>query len=313
MTTIQILTKNNENTISKTLDSIRNIEAKKIIIDLESSDRTCEICSGYDVKIKSHIGKDFSKIRNEFAEEDGTNIYLNPWEVLIKGEDFLNKIIEDEKDWTDPFSVYVLENEIISKEIRIWKNQKFTNPVYESINSNSEIEPRIVIYSNYKEIKDERKSNLEKVNKWLKDKPLSTEPYYYAACCHLSLRNYEKFTYYSNQYFSKEMKVEDSYIMLKYYNAQIKLHLKNAKGAAEDILFCLSYKPFMAEFWCLLGDIYFKQRKINKSISFYENALIIGTKRKNDDFLPIELNKYQKYPEKMIDALKSIKDNSEYL
>jgi len=315
MTTIQILTKNNEKTIAKTLESIEKIQCEKTIIDLNSSDKTCEICSKYkDVKIFNHAENESrAAIRNKFSKEKEINIYLNPWENLIQGDCFLNKIIENKEDFNLPVSVYVLENQTISKEIRIWKDQKFTNPVYESINSDSELEPRIIIYSDFSQVKDERKNNLEKVNKWLKEKPLSIEPYYYAACCHLSLRNYEKFFYYSNQYFSKEMKIEDSYLMLKYYNAQVKLYLNKVKEAAESVMFCLSYKPFMAEFWCLLGDIYYKQKKLNKSICFYENAIIIGEKRKNQDFLPIEINKYQKYPKEMIETIRKIKKESYYV
>ena len=66
----------------------------------------------------------------------------------------------------------------------------------------------------------------------------------------------------------------------------------------------------MSEFWCLLGDIYYNQKKINKAISFYENALIIGQKRKNSDFLPIELVSYKEYPEQMIKALNKIKNEA---
>ncbi len=312
MTTIQIITRNNENTISKTLDSIKNIESKKIILDLGSTDKTLEICSGYEgLKLFNlNEGKSYAEIRNEFSEKDQANIYLNPWETLAKGEDFLNDIIENQEKWNEPFSVYVLENQTISKEIRIWKNQKFENPVYESISADSELEPRIIIYSNSIQAEDIRQENLNKINKWIKEKPLSLEPYYYAACCHLSLRNYEKFIYYSDEYFARETKVGDSYIILKYYNAQVKLHLKKVKSAVECVLVCLSYKPFMSEFWCLLGDIYYNQKKISKAISFYENALIIGQKRKNSDFLPIELAKYKKYPEQMIKALNKIKNEA---
>jgi len=312
MTTIQIITKNNESTLSKTLDSINNIKSKKIILDLGSTDKTIEICSGYDGLKLFNLDeeKSYAEIRNEFAEKDQANVYLNPWDTLIKGEDFLNDIIENQEKWNDPFFVYVLENKIISKEIRIWKNQKFENPVYESINAAGELEPRIIIYSNSNQAEDRRQENLNKTNKWIKEKPLSLEPYYYAACCHLSLRNYEKFIYYSDKYFLKETKVGDSYIILKYYNAQVKLHLKKIKSAVECVLFCLSYKPCMSEFWCLLGDIYYNQKKINKAISFYENALIIGQKRKNSDFLPIELVSYKEYPEQMIKALNKIKNEA---
>jgi tetratricopeptide (TPR) repeat protein len=56
----------------------------------------------------------------------------------------------------------------------------------------------------------------------------------------------------------------------------------------------------MAEFWCLLGDIYYKQNKYEKSIAFYQNAMDLGSRRKNSDTWPLEISKYKTYPSKMI-------------
>jgi hypothetical protein len=61
----------------------------------------------------------------------------------------------------------------------------------------------------------------------------------------------------------------------------------------------LEKNPTMAEFWCLLGDINFELKKYKKAFYFYENAIMLGKLRVNDDDLPIDIIKYKEYPEKM--------------
>ena len=93
---------------------------------------------------------------------------------------------------------------------------------------------------------------------------------------------------------------------MKYYCSQVNLHLGNIKKSIEDALYCISFKPEMSEFWCLLGDNYYKQTQYKKSKEFYSNAIIVGKKRKNNDEYPIEIKKYKEYPEKMIENINKI-------
>jgi hypothetical protein len=48
-----------------------------------------------------------------------------------------------------------------------------------------------------------------------------------------------------------------------------------------------------------LGDINFELKKYKKAFYFYENAIMLGKLRVNDDDLPIDIIKYKEYPEKM--------------
>jgi glycosyltransferase involved in cell wall biosynthesis len=301
MISIQIITKNNESTIQKTLESIKNIKAKIFVADVGSIDKTTKICEEYKAEIINLDKiKDYSLVRNELIKE-GINFYINPWEVLVGG----HEILETTKETTN---VYVFQNNLISKEIRIWEKEKFKNPVYETIiNQQAKIDERIVISS--KNQPNDAKEKLEIVEKWMKNRPLDLEPYYYMATSHLSARNYDKFLFYANEYCNRENKINNSLIMMKYYEAQVKLYTNKIKEAAELTLTCLSYMPSYAEFWCLLGDIFYHQKKWDKSKSFYENAIIIGRKRKNKDELPIEILKYKEYPEQMIKNIEKIKNS----
>lgn len=300
MLTVQILVKNNEGTIKKTLESIKDLNAKILIGNLGCSDKTIDICSDYKCEIIEIKEKNnYSEIRNSLAGED-CNFYINPWECLVQGHEIVNNIKKST-------NIYVFQNEIISRELRIWKQEKFKNPIYETIiNKDADFSPEIVVSSKGA---PSDKDKLLMVEKWIKERPVDIEPYYYLACCHLTNRNYEKFLFYANEYCLRENKINSSFIMMKYYMSQVKLHTNKVKEAAELALTCLSYYPSLAEFWCLLGDIYYKQKKWDKSKCFYQNAIIIGSQRKNDD-LPIEINKYKSYPEKIIENINNIKKNS---
>lgn len=296
MLTIQILIKNNQDTIKNTLESLQNIDCKIIIGDLGSSDKTLDICSGFDLEIIKIHEQDRSKIRNSLTRK-GLNFYINPWEELIEGKDLLNSIEECSE-------IYIFNNDVISKEIRLWTNEKFTNPVFETIiNKNAKFCSKIIVSSKNKP--NNSHENLELVKKWINNRAIDVEPYYYLACCYLSLQKYDDFIFYAQEYCAREKKINASFVMMKYYMSQIKLYQNKIKESAELALTCLSYHPALAEFWCLLGDIYYKQKIWKKSKCFYENAIILGSQRKHDD-LPIEIKKYKEYPEKMINNIEQI-------
>lgn len=301
MLTIQILLKNNQETIEQTLESIKEIDSKIIVADIGCSDDSIKICKNYTKEIIKIKEKDYSKIRNQLSG-DSLNFYINPWEVLLQGQEIINEL----KEITD---VYVFNNNIISKETRIWTSEKFVNPIYETlINKNKNLNSGVILSS--RTIEDNIDDKIILIKNWMKENPISADPYYYLSCCYLSKKDFNKFFFYANEYIVREKKVNLSLIMIKYYMSQVNLYLGNMKSAAELALFCLSYHPTFAEFWCLLGDIYYKQNKLKKSKSFYENALIIGQKRKNDSF-PIEINKYKEYPEKMIKNIEETNSKTE--
>jgi hypothetical protein len=63
----------------------------------------------------------------------------------------------------------------------------------------------------------------------------------------------------------------------------------------------------MAEFWCLLGDVYYALNDYEKAFQFFQNGLIIGKKRRMDCEWFMEISKYEEYPKKMMEACASIK------
>jgi tetratricopeptide (TPR) repeat protein len=299
---IQILVENNEKTISQTLDSIKDLNAQIVIGNLKSQDKTIKICQRYNVKIKDFFEiEDMSKIRNELSRPDEWNLLLHPWEVFVQGHDSIKNLNNDK----NCCYVRILDSGIISKEIRIWKGVKFTNPVCEVL------EEKNVFSKNNIIIKSNGSKNLkiDLIKKWVEKFPLSFEPYYYLSFAYLSNRDYKNFIIYAEQYFLMNRKIDMSSIMMRYYLAQIQLHVtKQIDKSAKNTLLCLSMYPTFAEFWCLMGDILYHQKKFEKSKVMYENAIILGQRRSNNDLFPIEINKYKEYPNKMVENINKTKN-----
>lgn len=89
--------------------------------------------------------------------------------------------------------------------------------------------------------------------------------------------------------------------MLRYYIALIKFGIfEDYQSALKQIIMCIEHNPLMAEFWCLLGDMYFKNKHYMKSKAFYDNAVILGNRRLQLDDWPMHISKYKSYPEKQI-------------
>jgi tetratricopeptide (TPR) repeat protein len=311
--TINILVKNNEETIENTLDSVSGLESDILIGDLGCGDKTINVCKKYKNTNILYLGniKDRSLAKNKLIKENKTNwvFFIEPWELWISTSETLNKIILPKPE---SYRVNVLQNDLITKSIRLWhkdKNLKFKNPIFETLNDKQSKHCDIYLSS----IKKEEKINeLNILENWRESKPLDHEPLYYLAFYYLKQKEWKKFLGYANLYLHQEKVKSMSFIMTNYYCAMVKCYIeseKNLKESISHIVYCLSEKSLMSEFWCLLADIYYSLNDYDKAISFYENALILGSKRLANDEWPIEISKYKEYPEKMINHCLKIKEN----
>lgn len=298
MPTVQILLRNNKNTIDKALLSVRGI-GNIVVGDMGSDDGSVDICLSYGAEVVDLRGvSDYSQARNKISRE-GANFYIEPWEFLFKGGEYLFDSDVGKK-------VYIINNGIVSKETRVWMGEgRFKNPVYETIVGDSaKCDPRIMIVSG--EPPNLRAEKRAMVESWLKSRPISPEPYYYMAFTNLSERKYDDFLLYAKKYIAMEDDRGMESIMLYYYMSQINMHKGRIADAAREIMLCVAFCPWMSEFWCLLGDLFCRQKKLGKAKSMYENALIVGKRRKNSDDWPVEISKYKEYPETMIKKIDEI-------
>jgi glycosyltransferase involved in cell wall biosynthesis len=294
------LTKNNSQTIQKTLESIVGLNAKILVGDMGSNDDTIDICKQYGAQVHS-FNENRSKARNNLLKyaDNGWQFWIEPWEILVYGQATVRQVQK-------PSYVTILQNKVINKEVRLWNGAiKFIQPVYERIETDTELESNVVLYSAGRPISQDI---YVAIDDWKNQEPMSPQPYYYQACLLLSEGKYNEFLEIANHYLFLKPNQEMSTVMTRYYYALVQLkHKKLARPTLQNINLCLCANPLMAEFWCLMGDVFYHLiKRFDQAKEFYENAIILGSKRLKADKWPMDITKYGEYPTKMIESCNKI-------
>ncbi len=296
--TTQILIENNKDTIESCLHSLpENINI--IFGDIGSTDGTLDVCKKYGSIYDFSNNKGFDEIRNDLTNLSKTDwqFYINPWENILSGKDQIPWATTQKESI---FNIYNMHENNVVSEARMWKKgQKFTNPVYETLEIGKQLDCVISGFGSF----NIRKRLLE----WKRTRPQYSTIDYYLALMYLSEKNYDNFISSAEFYIFKNAEHSDSLLLINYYLSMVNLFIKrDTEKSFKHIFYCLVKNPSMAEFWCLLGDIFFAKNQHKRAMAFYDNAIVFGKKRKSDG-LPVELNKYKEYPEKMISkCLKNI-------
>jgi glycosyltransferase involved in cell wall biosynthesis len=303
--TVHLITKNNQATLKTCLNSLLPLAPHFIVCDLGSSDSSLKICQSYGAEeIKLSFNNDYATLRNKMAEHSKTDwqLVLDPWEEMIGGHDQILKASPG------VYKIHVIQNDLITKSARLWhgRNLKFVNPVYETLDVKDSNLLNVYVKSG-----QNTANNLHLIEEWKRRSPLAIETYYYEACTHLAQKNWQKFLNTADYYLFQNKGGIMPITMTHYYCATVQCYLyKNYQKATNHILQCLVKQPTMAEFWCLLGDIYYAAKEYHKAKNFYENAMILGTRRLKSDDWPIEISKYRKYPSLMIESCTHILQES---
>jgi len=304
MITTQIITLNSQNNLEKTLTSLKGI-GPIIVNDLGSTDQTREICQKHGVILRYHqLGDGYASLRNRLTTESSTNwqLYLNPGEVVVQGHQLLKNL---------KFSAYyvpLISGTIYWKEIRLWnkeRNYLFQNSVFESLHCETQYELNLMLYCDGQANIPEK---LTLIKAWRDREPTNAMTYYAEASCMLSLGKMDEFMRVSEHYmFLEKNKTGMSAIMNRYYYAMCSMSKGQVKPTLQNLNLCLCVKPLMAEFWCAIGDVYYHLlRQFDKAKEFYENAMLLGSRRKGSDKWPMDISKYKNYPLKMIESCKKL-------
>lgn len=297
---IQILTKNNEKTIEKCLNSLKKIQGKITIYDLGSNDKTIKIINSFKINVIKTKSENLSDLRNSLKTDAKWKMYIHPYEYMASGIDEINKTIASNA--LNSFCFKIAQGSIITTEVRLWsKPLQFNNPVFETLKDDLSLPLQSICVSNQENMDLDHKMGI--IEKWKKENPTSFDPYYYQALILLMQGKYLEFNSIAEHYLFKE-KQNMSSVMLRYYLSMSNAYYnKDYNMAIKNVLHCMSFKPIMPEFWCLLGDIHYKMKNFHKAIVFYENAIVLGERKINDNW-PIDLSKYKEHPEKMINSIK---------
>lgn len=273
------------------IESLNKINTYILIGDIGLSNESISKLN----KFKNLTIKKLSKVENNsYYKNQLIDICTTDWIFFLNSGEKLEKFSLPEKE--DVYRCALINQNIITKDIRFWhksKKVKFINPIYENIKSNS-VPSNIWIKSNTINY------NLEILKKWKEAEPLNNSILYYEAMEELKNSNYDNFINKIQCFIFNEKNNSLAFLMSKYYFAQVLLKKKN-KQCLTEILECLFAKPVMAEFWCLLGDFFYIKGEWSKAKIYYQNAIIMGEKRNFQDESPIEVLKYKKYPNQMIE------------
>lgn len=296
------MTKNNQKTIQSTLESITALDPIIVIGDYSSTDGTLEICSKYNAKIYNVEGKTRNQARSFLNSQtkNNWNLWIEPWETWFQSAFDLDKI-ESKYGY-----VRVIRGQMLTWEIRLWNQScNFINPIFEQIEAKQAETTNIILYS-HGGLDDSYA--MDCLQKWKLDSPLSSQPYYYQACLQLAKGRYDDFLSTAEHFLFLEKENNIPVVMTRYYYAMVQLMQKRAyKPALQNLNLCLCTKPLMAEFWCLTGDVYYHLfNKFNLAKEFYENAILLGSKRLASDRWPMHISKYNKYPKMMIESCEKI-------
>jgi hypothetical protein len=289
MQPITVIVTTNSGKINNTIESIEKINPKQIII-------------GSYVPLKNSIqltGTDHSKNLNDLI-----NLAKHDWIFYLKESEQLIELNDNLDNLEDICSCMILNKDVIVKETRLWnKNTKaqFKNPVFEKLNLQSTQVLDIIIYQEH------TVDISKKVDIWKRTNPLAIDVYYYKAFIALGDKKFDEFKSLIAHYLFNTKKLDIPHIMSRYYLSFVQGIIENnIDDAIKNLAICLAENPLMAEFWCLLGDLFVKTNKFEGAIVFYENAMVLGSRRLKLDFWPMHISKYYEYPNEMISQCKKV-------
>ena len=316
MLNIHILTLNNADTLPRCLDSIESVlppSFYKIVVgDGGSTDGTKELCVRRDIEVVSvDASTDVSKARNSLLRGEW-QFYLEPWEALVSGGDHLYHAVAGNGSH---IRFNVIQGDVLDKPVRLWKKSQagFVGQVYERVG----LDGGQVVGAIAAGTPTTAQRNGKIVSAWCESSPAAPEPFYYRACEALGSKQFQEFQKHAAYYnFVVQGKpVTQHTIMLWYYQGMTDCFVnRQPERAIQRAVTCLAARPLMAEFWCLLGDVHYHLlNRFDKAAHFYENAIVMGSRRRGDDDWPVEISKYQEYPEKMAASCRQIIGASEQL
>lgn len=300
MLTIQILIQNNANTIRSTLESISSLNARLVVGDLGSTDGTIQICREFKADIVDVRDEARHAARNRLRIGSTKCLWLEPWDIVVKGHAAIAAF--DKK----AAYVSVLQDNLLSHEVRLFDSSvRFINPVFERLDVQTTEDSPVLI---------SRQGNLDVaeiiriIEDWKSKEPFLPDPLYYHAAVLFSQQKYDDYLTMADKYLFMEKNNSQSVVMTRYYYALVQLiHKRAYKPALQNLNLCLCSKPLMAEFWCLMGDVYYHLlHKFAEAKEFYENAMCLGARRLREDKWPMDISKYKSYPLKMIESCKAI-------
>jgi tetratricopeptide (TPR) repeat protein len=306
---VNIITTNNEPYLKDTLESVKPLDPEYVIVynGKENSEES-ELCLQYapNSTYFHKWNEDFSELRNIALKN--TNSY---WILWIDSDETIDKESADKitelvnSKPSNPYHNFkLIHGNTTVSQLRMFSKtskEKWRFPIHEKIIPEilPDWHPDIKITHRINNNERSHIRNINILNKALESNPASPEYNFYLAIdYHLvgqhmkSLLCAEKFLLHYPIRSVDVKKMYMRYLISWIYTFQ----MRNYQKAIQIILGQLAQNCNIAEFWCLLGDIYIKLGKFDSARIFFQNAITMG-KYKYDHMWITDLDKYEVYPE----------------
>jgi hypothetical protein len=246
-------------------------------------------------KIFISNSKNRSKELNLFLKEipDGSFLFLRDGETILKINNSLN---------IDKQGVGIVYKDFIRKELRICNKDQlfFDNWHSEMIPGDFQTNPNIII----KAPTDVLFSPSED---WISYEPTSRSALFYQALNCYYNKEYDKFLSMADHLlFTHKIPLENELWILMFMSYLYFFKYNMPNDGVRSISLALAKKPEMAEFWCIIGDFYFKNKLYEMSKTCFKYALASAKIRDTTDPYFIFPKKYKDHPENMIATMESI-------
>jgi glycosyltransferase involved in cell wall biosynthesis len=282
-----MIVKNEEETLARCMDSIKDIVDEIIIVDTGSEDKTKDIAAVYTTSVFDFSWvDDFSMARN-YSFSKATKDYilwLNAGDILL--EEDRKKLIKLKESMDDAVDIVMMGYNVEFDETGNLTASYFRERLLKRINNyqwKEEIHEYIGIIGNVitsdinitREInKSDHKRNLKIYKKMLlRGKRLSPRSlYYYAKDLYYNKRFDEAITYYKKFLESGNGWTSDK-INACYELAQCYKYKKDDKNQLQILVDSIKYDTPRPEICCELGYFYKDKREFDKAIFWFESAL----------------------------------------
>lgn len=299
-----MIVKNEENTLSRCLESVKDIVDEIILVDTGSTDSTVEIAKSYGAKVffykwdnsfanarnysLSKASKDWILIMDaddELVKEDKDKVAF----LINNEENKLNAYLGETLSYSGELKSYNIYSNLNIRFIRNGKGYKFIGDIHEQIKPGSEDEKKQVFlglvdirfyhygYLNETIIKkDKRKRNMDIIEKMLKNDPNNAFMLYNMGVEYSAKGDYSEALNYLNKAYKNFIPAAGfgSKLILKMISCNE--YLNNLDECLKLIEVGQEYYPACTEYEFCKANIFYKKRKYLSAIDSAKKCISMG-------------------------------------
>ena len=272
-----------ENNTISTIESLGD-EFEEVYVVGEKKFHHEKITKYFELKNENRSG-DLNIVKHKLPS--GDYFFFRDGEKLIT-----KKFEKDESKG----GVGIAYKDFIRKELRICKKEdlRFDNWHSEMLLGDFSVNPTCFISA-------PATVQLQNEQKWMTEEPTSRSAQFYQVINLYYTKQYDKFISGADHLlFTHSIPLENELWILLYmsYLYFFKYNFPNEGVRAISLALCK--KPEMAEFWCVVGDYYYKNKMMEMSKLSYNCALEAGRLRDPSDVYFMFPKKYKDHPETML-------------